>query len=232
MLAQLFMYGDIPANAERGEYDLFLVLLSYIVASFSSYIALDFAGHVTRPQEAVSKRAVHFFGASVLGAGIWSMHFIGMLAYQMKMVVSYDPLLTFFSMLVAISIAYFVLDIVKAERMRPARIILGAICLGLGICAMHYSGMMAMEMDAALHYTPGLFLLSVAIAIAASAAALLIAFTLASIEAATRNHLKCQPHLSWGGPSAVCTTLEWPPQYLFPLQTAVMTLPRAILVWR
>ncbi len=173
-----FIYGSAPKNAESGTYIMPLVALSYIVASLASYTALDLATHLASKHKN-NKVILHIGGSFAMGAGIWAMHFIGMLAYKMAMYVEYDPFLTFLSMFVAIAIAYFVLDIVKGERLSVYQITVGAILLGIGICAMHYTGMAAMIMDGDIRYTPGLFALSVAIAISASAAALLIAFTLA-----------------------------------------------------
>lgn len=203
MFEKIFIFDSVPPSAIQGNYNLLLVIISYIVASFASYVALDFAGHLaSTKQQSVSKRTIHFFGAFAMGAGIWSMHFIGMLAYQTKMSMSYDPFITFLSMLVAVAISYFVLEIVKAERLTIRSIIVGAVLLGFGICAMHYSGMMAMNMDADLRYTPGLFALSVAIAIGASAAALLIAFTLARHRGKYQVLLKIASALIMG--AAIC----------------------------
>ena len=105
-------------------------------------------------------------------------------------------------MLVAVAVAYFVLEIVKTDRMSMRNIVVGAVLLGIGIYAMHYSGMMAMRMDADLRYTPGFFLLSVAVAIAASAAALLIAFALARHQGRCQVLLKISAALVMGG--AIC----------------------------
>lgn len=179
MLEHFFIFGPTPVNAEVGTYQVALVLLSYVVASLSSYVALDFAGYLLIQLYASSKRAVHLFGAFAMGAGIWAMHFIGMLAFKMRMAVSYDPILTFLSMVVAVVVAYGVFEMVKKEGLGPKKILMGAFLLGFGIAAMHYTGMAAMQMDADLRYTPGLFALSIVIAVAASAAALIIVFKLA-----------------------------------------------------
>ena len=121
---------------------------------------------------------MHWMGAFAFGSGIWSMHFVGMLAYKMNMVVNYDPLLTTVSMLIAVVIAYGVLEVTHTLRLSPWRFMVGAVGLGIAICAMHYTGMAAMKMDATLYYRPWPFLLSVVIAIIASGAALAIVFYL------------------------------------------------------
>lgn len=178
MLENFFHSGGIPANIEGGNYTSLLVLVSYIVASFGSYTGLTLATYMSDAKDRKSRRLMHVCGAFALGSGIWSMHFIGMLAFKMRMAVAYDPFLTVLSMLIAIGIAYGVLSITHTSALSRIKLVFGAILLGISICAMHYTGMAAMVMDASLRYTPGLFLLSVIIAITASGAALWIIFLL------------------------------------------------------
>jgi signal transduction histidine kinase/CheY-like chemotaxis protein len=179
MLEHFFIFGDLPLTMEKGSYQLPLVVLSYIVASFASYVALALAQQMASTESNRERNFLHWGGAFAMGAGIWSMHFIGMLSYKMRMKVEYDPSLTLLSMLIAIAVAYGVLAIVARERLSVWQIFVGAVLLGSGICAMHYTGMAAMQMDANLYYIPSIFALSVAISIGASAAALWISFTLA-----------------------------------------------------
>lgn len=176
-LETLFIYGDLPSNVEGGSYQLPLVVLSYLVASFASYTALTMAQQLVTSEKPWEKRLFHWGGSFAMGAGIWSMHFIGMLSYKMRMVVTYDPLLTVFSMIIAIIVAYGALAI-AAERLTRGRLLIGGTLLGLGICGMHYTGMAAMQMDGILRYKPDIFFLSVVIAITAAVAALWMAFTL------------------------------------------------------
>ena len=178
MLEKIFLMGAPPLVTETGTYIPFLVLLSYVVASLASYTALDLAIHISRTRNRVHQRLWHYSGSFAMGAGIWSMHFIGMLAYKMDMLVNYNPYITALSAMPAIIVSYFVLHIVESGKISFFRILFSAVLLGFGICAMHYTGMAAMEMDGDILYKPGLFALSVLIAIAASGAALLIAFML------------------------------------------------------
>ncbi len=179
---KFFLFGDVPSTAVFGEYIPSLVLLSYIIASLGSFTGLRFASDIQKENNKQTRRLLHYGGAVSFGAGIWSMHFIGMLAYDMDMAHSYDMYLTFLSMFIAIAIAYAVLDIIKSGVVKVSRIAFSSILLGTAICSMHYVGMAAMEMDADLLYKPGLFLASVVIAIVASAAALIIIFTLGQHE--------------------------------------------------
>jgi len=179
MLDSFFIYDSQQTSVEKGTYDFSLIILSYIVASFASYTALSFARQLTLKNSKLEKRLIHWGGAFALGTGIWAMHFIGMLAHKMTMAVSYDPFLTIISMLVAIGVAYYVLKEVSRDRLSLKQILIASLLLGLGIAGMHYIGMEAMKIDASLRYRPGLFSLSILIAIIASAAALWMAFALA-----------------------------------------------------
>ena len=202
MLESFFIYGDLPPNVETGVYQLPLVVLSYVVASFASYTALALAQQIVNSKSIGERRLFHWGGAFAMGAGIWSMHFIGMLSYKMRMVVIYDPALTLLSMLIAIAVAYGVLTIVARERLASWQVLISAVLLGFGICGMHYTGMAAMQMDADLRYIPSIFFLSVIIAIAASGAALWMAFTLARYSSGYRYLFQIGAALVMG--AAIC----------------------------
>ena len=178
MLEQVFIMGDMPLVTESGEYIASLVILSYVVASAGSYFALELAGklraHATHPLA----QNVLFVGAAALGASIWSMHFIGMLAYKMEMYVEYDVPLTALSLLIAILSALLAFKLINRREVGYGQLAMGAVLIGLGISAMHYTGMLAMLMDADLRYKPGLFALSVAIAIAVAFVALVLMYRL------------------------------------------------------
>ena len=166
-------------------YNLLLVAASLFVAILASYTALDMAGRITTAQG----RAARWWlagGASAMGVGIWSMHFIGMLAFSLPIPLGYDPAITLLSLLIAIASSVFALWLVCQENLPWSRLTLGAILMGLGIASMHYTGMAAMRMVPLIHYVPSLFILSVIIAILASGAALWIAFHLR--RARTRVH--------------------------------------------
>lgn len=181
MLENFFLTGDIPSNIESGTYSISLVILSYLVAIFASYVAINLAEHLMKAKQSwyrPYKDLLHISGAFAMGAGIWAMHFIGMLAYKMDMLITYDAFLTFLSMVVAVIFSWFVLKIVTFEKLRIRHILLGGTLLGIGICGMHYTGMAAMKMDGIIRYDPLIYALSVFIAIIASIAALLIIFFL------------------------------------------------------
>lgn len=162
---------SIPASVETGEYVSHLVLLSYIIVVLSSYVALGIASKVSS-DFAKSQRIKILCGAIAMGAGIWSMHFIGMLSYKMRMEVNYNILITAISMMAAVVFAGAAFWVIRGKNLTNRIFLYAAPLLGLAVCSMHYIGMAAMQMDAKLLYVPDLFLLSFVIATVASGAAL------------------------------------------------------------
>jgi NO-binding membrane sensor protein with MHYT domain len=112
-----------------------------------------------------------------MGLGIWSIHFIGMLAYKLPVPMGYDVRITSLSLLIAIASSGFALWLVSQNELSWRRLGAGVL-MGSGVAAMHYTGMAAMRMSPGIQYTPSLFALSIFIAIGASGAALWIAFHL------------------------------------------------------
>ncbi|HYC45317.1 MAG TPA: EAL domain-containing protein [Burkholderiales bacterium] len=160
-----------------GTYNYSLVFVSLLVAILASYTALDLATRITQSRGR-SARAWLVGGACSMGIGIWSMHFVGMLAFHLPVPMGYDVPITLASMLIAIVVSGFALFIVSRDTLSARNLIVGGVLMGLGICAMHYTGMAAMLTSPPITYEPVLFAASVGIAIAASFAALFIAFTL------------------------------------------------------
>ncbi|MBO3457445.1 PAS domain-containing protein [Aetokthonos hydrillicola Thurmond2011] len=168
----------LPADmAISGTYDLRFVILSIVIAVFASYTALDLAARVTA-SVAKSKLAWLVGGAIVMGIGIWSMHFVGMLALKLPILVSYDVFTVVMSILPAIVASGGALLLASRPVLKVEQLLLGGVLMGLGIASMHYIGIYAMQMNATIRYEPMLFILSVLLAIAASMAALWIAFQL------------------------------------------------------
>ncbi|EWM40387.1 diguanylate cyclase domain protein [Bordetella holmesii 70147] len=113
-----------------------------------------------------------------MGLGIWSMHFVGMLAFSLPISLGYDLALTGLSLVIAICSSAFALWVVTRSSLPRLRLVGAALLMGCGIAAMHYVGMEAMRMYPAIEYSPGLFFLSVVVAIVASGAALWITHNL------------------------------------------------------
>jgi NO-binding membrane sensor protein with MHYT domain len=160
-----------------GSYNYGLVVISVLVAILASYTALDLASRITASRGKTA-RAWLVGGAFSMGSGIWSMHFLGMLAFSLPIPLGYDIPVTLFSMVMAVVVSGFALHIVSQDSLSLRKLTIGGVLMGLGICAMHYTGMAAMETHPHATYDPLLFAASVAIAIVAAVAALWIAFTL------------------------------------------------------
>lgn len=161
----------------HGSYNAWLVLASLLIAMLASYTALDMAGRVNASRGHAARWWLAG-GSIAMGIGIWSMHFVGMLALSLPMPMAYDPAITFASLLIGIASSAFALWMVCQKQLTWLRLVMGALLMGAGVCAMHYTGMAAMRMSPPIHYIPSLFALSVLIAVAASGAALWIAFHL------------------------------------------------------
>jgi diguanylate cyclase (GGDEF)-like protein len=160
-------------------YSGLLVAFSLLVAVLASYTALNMAGRVSSTLGKASW--VWLVGGSfAMGFGIWAMHFVGMLAFNLPITLSYDLPLTGLSLAIAMASSAFALLLVCQARLPIGRLCLGAILMGAGIAAMHYTGMSAMKMEPGIVYDPLLFVVSVLIAMLASGAALWIAFRLRS----------------------------------------------------
>ena len=163
-----------------GSYTPWLVIVSFLVAVLASFTALDMAGRVTT---AATRRTTWLWligGGCAMGLGIWSMHFIGMLAFRLPIPLGYALGLTTVSLLAAMASSIFALWLVSQPTLPHGRLALGALLMGSGIAAMHYLGMAALHMQPGIDYHPGWVALSLLIAVGASWTALFIAFRLRS----------------------------------------------------
>ena len=147
-----------------------LVVISYLVAAVASFTALDMAERLNSAQ-GPARRFWHLGAAGVLGGGVWSMHFIAMLAYRTPFKVEYDPGLTILSGAIAMIATAGGLKAV-ADSGGWRGILTGGTLVGLGVAVMHYMGMEAMRLPGEVYYRPGFFALSVLIAVAAASVAL------------------------------------------------------------
>src|SRR6202166_984414 len=158
-----------------GTYNPQLVALSILVAAFASYTALDLGGRVAATR-GVAPRVWLVAAAIAMGGGIWSMHFIAMLAFNMPVPMSYDIGLTALSLIVAIFVTGAGFYFINRQSAPPLFLVFSGIFMGLGIAAMHYIGMAAMREHAEISYDFLFVALSLVIAIGASTAALWLAF--------------------------------------------------------
>jgi NO-binding membrane sensor protein with MHYT domain len=158
-----------------GTHDPYLVALSILVACVASYTALDLSGHVV-PARGFARRVWLLAATLTMGGGIWSMHFVAMLAFVMPTPMSYDIGLTALSLVVAIFVTGCGFCVISRQNASPLRLALSGIIMGLGIAGMHYTGMAAMRGHVELSYDPLFVELSLVVAIGASTAALWLAF--------------------------------------------------------
>ncbi len=158
-----------------GSYNYALVALSVLIAMFASYAALDLASRVTAAGGWT--RAVWLLGgAGAMGTGIWSMHYIGMLAFILPIPVAYHWPTVLLSLLAAILASVIALYVVSRPKMGVSRAVAGSVLMGAGIASMHYIGMAAMRLPAICQFNSFLVVLSVMLAVLISLAALWITF--------------------------------------------------------
>lgn len=158
-----------------GSYDYRLVLLSIFIALISSLAAFVFVGRVSRNKAMIAK-AWLVLGAISMGSGIWAMHFINMLAFSLPTPTGYGLDDTVLSWLIAVSISWLGLDIASRPGLKVQRLMAAGVIMGLGVAAMHYTGMHAMQMFPAITYDKPLLLLSILVSIVAAVIALFMLF--------------------------------------------------------
>lgn len=201
-LSNFFQLAPIPSNAMQGHYIGSLVALSYLIAVLASYVALDITERIRAVGESFSFKLWWLLGGALaMGMGIWTMHFIGMLAFVMPMKMQYNLVLTGLSLVVAVIASGFAFFLIKNDRVKFIPLTLGGVLLGLGICTMHYTGMAAM-MNVRIHYIPSLFWLSVLIGIVSSEVALWLMIKSSDVDQRYHSLLKIGSALIMG--FAIC----------------------------
>jgi PAS domain S-box-containing protein len=165
----------MPDHLLVGSYDHRLVVLSILISCVAAYAALDLAGRVTSA-EGAARRLWLVGGATAMGLGIWSMHYIGMLAFHLPVPVLYDWPTVLLSLVAAIGASGTALVVVSRPRLGLRRAVAGSVMMGGGIAAMHYIGMAAMRLAAICRFAAPVVALSVALAIVISFVALWITF--------------------------------------------------------
>ena len=159
-------------------YDFRLVVISVAIAILAAYTTLDVASRLTTIQSHAAWISWLFGGAVTTGIGVWSMHFVGMLAIRLPLPIDYDWRWVIISVIPAIFATGLALSVVSHPGLGGLRLIGAGALMGAGIAGMHYIGMAAMLTQAAIQYDPGLVAVSVGLAVTISGAALLITFHL------------------------------------------------------
>jgi NO-binding membrane sensor protein with MHYT domain len=158
-----------------GQYDPWLVTLSIIIAILASGAALDLAGRVVASAGA-ARRLWLAGGALAMGLGIWCMHYTGMLAFRLPVLVHYHALTVAASLLAAALASAVALYVASRQRLGVLRLLAGSAVMGSGIAVMHYTGMAAMRLPAEVSWSTPLVIASVVIAVTVSWVGLWLAF--------------------------------------------------------
>ena len=203
-------------------YQLTGVLVSYVVAVLGSFAALQCARQMFDKRGELDWSMAISAAVALGGIGIWSMHFIGMLAYRPGVSVSYEAAPTVLSLVAAIVISGLALYLAgRRGRFNIAGWITGSVVAGLGVCVMHYMGMYAMNLRATMSWDLATVGLSVVIAIAAATAALWLAFNLQRLShqvaaALVMGVAVCAMHYTgMSAVSLICTAQAAPGTWLF-----------------
>lgn len=178
-LSDYFLVDDLdPSMLLIGQYNGWLVALSLLIAMGASYMALTLAASAKRRSSPTIQKLHLITGAGSLGIGVWSMHFIGMLAFELCTTVSYKPGITLVSAVPSILASWITLNMLARHQITWPRLMAGGLAVGLGIGTMHYIGMAAMTLGPALRYDPTLFAVSIVVAAGLATLALWISFGL------------------------------------------------------
>lgn len=157
-------------------YNIALIILSYLVAVIGSLIALMVTHDALMRPAADRNRLVALAALCLGGVGIWSMHFIGMLAFEMNnMVMNFNWWLTALSLAVGVGVVYIGLALMSLGKFGYFKLIFAGVIVGLGVASMHYTGMLAMQVQAEMKWNWNIIAASIAIAVAAAIVALWLA---------------------------------------------------------
>jgi NO-binding membrane sensor protein with MHYT domain len=187
------------------------VALSYLISVVGSFLALSAARQVVGPDGSIRGFPLLAAGAALGGVGVWSMHFVGMLALRSDLTIGYSMTETLVSLLAAVGATSLAIYFV-AKHPTTTRVVTAGTVLGLGVCVMHYLGLYGMRFGGHFQWSYGLVLLSIAIAIAAAIAALWLAFhtgtwALRSAAALVMGLAVCAMHYTgMAAADLVCTT--------------------------
>jgi diguanylate cyclase len=153
-----------------------LVIVSVLLSIGASLAALSLSDRVRAATSVGSRRFWLTSGSVAMGVGIWSMHYLGMLALTLPVPIFYFWPAVLLSLLLAIAASSVALSVVSRETLTTRRLLGGGLMMGAGIGAMHYTGMAAMRSSAMEHYNLWIVALSVFTAAGFSWLALWIAF--------------------------------------------------------
>jgi NO-binding membrane sensor protein with MHYT domain len=174
----IFVSAPASSLLLEGHYDLVLVGLSVLVAILSAYGALLVSQHVLSKPSRTMRRMWITGGGLCLGAGIWAMHFIGMLAFELPCTTGYDTTLTLLSTVPGILASVLVVNTISHQHISTLQLFNAGALFGAGVGAMHYTGMAAMRINGLIRYDAAIFSLSILVAVVLAVLALWLKFKL------------------------------------------------------
>lgn len=195
-------------------YDMVLVAASFLVSAAGAYTALWVAATMMRAKGAKNRLNIFMAGLALGGVGIWSMHFLGMIAYQVPLTLGYKPLETLVSLIAAVAVSSLALGYIAARPFSMGRLMVAGPLAGIAVAAMHYLGISGMRFGGFFEWNWGLVALSVVIAIVAATAALWLSFHAHSrshraIAALVMGAAVCTMHYTgMAAASVICTTTD------------------------
>lgn len=175
---------DLAVSVTWRDFDPVLVALSVAVSVLGSWCGLLCAGRGKRATGAATALWLVAAALAIGGGAIWSMHFIGMLAFQSHVPYNLDVVRTLLSLVAAVVASAVGLGIARTLD-NVVGYVLGGVVTGLGVAGMHYLGMSAMQVNGELDYRPAVVGVSLAVAVVASSLALCFALTVASAKGIT-----------------------------------------------
>jgi two-component system sensor histidine kinase/response regulator len=247
MMERLFVTG-LPADPLFwARHDPLLVVLSVLIAVFASIMAMHMVALVKNAPDGWMRRVSQGTGCLALGGGVWAMHFVGMLAYDLCATGAFDAAITAWSMVPGVVASAAAMAVLHRQRPRPIHLVAGGALVGAGIGAMHYIGMSAAEIFPSLRYDLWSFLASIALAMVLSVMALWVRFGLHTSRTGGRWQITVASGVAMGlaisamhymGMLAIRTVGELPPVSaeapIFPtglaLGIAAVTLAFSLLV--
>src|SRR5471030_256631 len=181
-LLRLFAPPTDPSLIQYGTYTPMLVLLSILIAIFSSWMGLQVVAQAQSSKSRSLRAIMLGTGSLALGCGVWAMHFIGMLAFNLCTEVDYDHVTTMLSVLPSLAASGIALSLISRRQIGTGSLLLGGVLVGAGIGAMHYTGMAAMRLSLDLRYDPLMFGLSIVVAVVLATLAIWIRFGLRTLR--------------------------------------------------
>lgn len=172
-------------------YNPLLVTISILIAIFAAFMAFQVTSQAVQSQSRARQQIMLLTGCVVLGGGVWSMHFIGMLAFDLCSPVTYNFGLTVLSLLPSIGASWVALNLLSKPSFQLSQVLISGILVGAGIGTMHYVGMAAMEMAPLLRYDPWIFALSIVVAVLLAIIALWVRTGLNQLISSNMNSISC-----------------------------------------